>query len=359
MSMRPALLAAIAAGALCAGADTPATWTLLVSGYAPAISTLAFDPVAGTATPRASSTCGANPSYLDCSPDGRFAYACAGGDRIIAMAVKPDWTFTRINDVSAGGKGTCHVAVHPGGRWVFNACYTSGQMGLSAVKDDGSLAEPAQVVTPGIKAHQVVFDAGGRFVFVPCLGSDWIAQYRFDPATGTLTPNEPAIVPTAKGAGPRHLAWHPSRRFAYLINELDATLTALSYDADKGVLTPVQTLRTLPADFRARNSAAAVVVAPSGDFVYASNRGHDSIAIIRLDDGGARMTLVGNERAGGEINVPRCFCLDPTGTWMAVANQKGASVTLLKVDRATGLLNRTGQVQVPPQPSYVRLVPSP
>lgn len=357
--LRPLLLATTCVAAW--GADLPAGdggWTLLVSGGAPVISTLAFHPATGTATPRATSEALA-PSYLDVHPNGRFAYGC-GRDRIVALAIRPDWTFTRINDVSSGGKGTCHVAVHPGGRWVFNACYGGGQMGISAVKEDGSLEEPAQVVKPGIKAHQVVFDATGRFVFVPCLGSDWIAQYRFDPQTGALTPNEPATVATAKGAGPRHLAWHPSRTFAYLINELDATLTALAYDADKGVLTPVQTLLTLPADFDVKkNSAAAVVVAPSGRFVYASDRGHDSIAIVRLDDGGARMTLVANEKAGGEINFPRCFALDPNGSWMAVANQKGASVTLLKVDPATGLLTRTGSVAVPAGPTYVRLIPAP
>lgn len=358
--LRPLLLAA--ACTVAGGADTPvdgAGWTLLVSGSAPVVSTLAFDPATGTATPRATSDGGPGPSYLDFHPNGRFAYGCCGGDRITALAIRPDWTFTRLNDVASGGKGVCHVAVHPGGRWVFNACYSGGQMGLSAVKDDGSLAEPAQVVKPGIKAHQVVFDATGRFVFVPCLGSDWIAQYRFDPDTGVLTPNEPATVATVKGAGPRHLTWHPSRKFAYLINELDATLTALAYDAAKGVLAPVQTLLTLPADFDVkRNSAAAVVVAPSGRFVYASDRGHDSIAIVRLDDEGARMTLVGNEKAGGEINFPRCFCLDPSGSWMAVANQKGASVTLLKVDPATGLLTRTGSVAVPTGPTYVRLIPA-
>ena len=210
---------------------------------------------------------------------------------------------------------------------------------------------------PAKNAHQIVSDAAGRHLFVPCLGSDWIAQYRFDAATGALTPNTPATVLVAPKSGPRHLAFHPSGRRACLINECDSTMTSLSYDADHGVLTPLATVSTLPAGCSVKNAPAHVCFAPSGRFVYGSNRGHDSLVIFAFAAAKGALQLVGHEQRGS-IAWPRDFALDATGRCLLVASQSGNGITLFRCDAESGRLDLLSTTSVPPYPAFVGVMPA-
>ncbi len=337
-----------------------------VSGYAPAISCFTLDTASGTLTPASSSPGGTNPSFLAWSADHRFMYALNESDpmgKIASFKIDPvNGSLTRINDASAAGKGTCHLAVHPGGKWLATANYGSGHVGILPIKPDGSVGEPVDTELPGKNAHQALWDDSGAFLFVPCLGSDYIYQYRFDAATGKLTPNEPATVATQPGAGPRHLAFNPKRTFAYGINELGSTITTYTYDAAKGLLSAVNVVTTLPANFASsgvRNSTAEIQVAASGNFLYGSNRGHNSIAIYRLDPASGLPTFMNYETGGGDIKIPRHFSFDATGTLALVASQNGNCVTIFKVDPAAGTLSKVTTLPVAAGPSFVAAMPAP
>lgn len=334
-----------------------------VAGYHTTLSCFVLDPGTGALQPASTSEGGRNPTYLAWHPSRKYMYAVneVQPGRITAFSINPkDGALTKINEASAAGNGTCHVSVHKSGKWVFTANYGSGTIGVLAVRPDGGVEEPAVKEAPGKNAHQIITDASGRFVFVPCLGSNHVAQYVFDDGTGQLKPNDPPTVPTVAGAGPRHLAFHPSGRFAYLINELDSTLTSLAYDAAKGVLSAPETLPTLPADApRKGNSTAHVLAAPSGKFVYGSNRGHNSIVIYAVNKDSGRLSLVGHETGGDEIKIPRDFTLDPSGSYLLVASQKGDIVTVFRCDAERGTLEKASTTKVPSAPAFVGVMPVP
>src|SRR4029077_1836616 len=180
--------------------------------------------------------------------------------------------------------------------------------------------------------------------------------YRFDPAKGSLTPNDPPFAKLAPGAGPRHLAFHPNGKFAYVLNEVNSTVTAFAYDAKNGAFSSLQTLSTIPKDFTAHNDTAEIVVHPSGKFLYASNRGHDSIAEFTIDPAKGTLTLAGDFSTRGK--TPRNFALDPTGKVLLAANQESNNIVVFRIDQFTGALAATGQVAQVPAPVDIVFVPT-
>ena len=316
-----------------------------------------------------------NPSFLAIHPTRRFLYAVsevwgpagkAGG--VSAFAVAPDTgLLTPLNKQATGGAGPCYVAVDKEGRNVLAANYGSGSVCALPIGQDGRLAEATAVIQhkgsgpnpkrqSGPHAHSINPDPTGRFALAADLGLDKILIYKFDAAKGTLEPNDPPSASVAPGAGPRHLAFHPSGRFAYVINEMGGTVTALSWDGARGTLTELQTVSTLPADFRGENTTAEVQVHPSGRFLYGSNRGHDSIAVFAIADDG-RLKALGHQPTQGRN--PRNFGIDPTGTWLLAANQNSDSIVVFRIDPATGVLAPAGVTASVPSPVCVKFVPIP
>lgn len=329
------------------------TWVHVGSGNG-RISTWRLDADAGTLTRLGEAAGGANPSYLAFHPSQRRLYAVneTTPGQLSAFAVEADAGLTLLDRVSASGDGPAHLAVHPSGRFVAAANYGGGQVPVVALTAAG-LGATVDVETPGTNPHQVVFSADGRFAWVPCKGSDLVAQFRFDAATGQLTPNAPPSVATATGAGPRHLALHPGGQWAFLLNELDSTLSSYAVAA-AGTLSLVETKSTLPAGFTGTNTGAHVVVHPSGRFVYGSNRGDDSVVGFRVDEATGRLTLVGHWKTGGAR--PRDFTLTPDGALLLVANQSSGTVHAFRVDAATGALTALGEVAAVNGPAFVGAV---
>jgi 6-phosphogluconolactonase len=206
---------------------------------------------------------------------------------------------------------------------------------------------------PGMNAHEVVLNAANTVAYVPCLGSDHVAIYDFDASSGALTPRTP--VPTASGAGPRHFALSPDGKHAYLMNEKASTVTTFTVASD-GALTAGATISSLPSDFSGDNTGAEIAVHPSGKWVYASNRGHDSIAVFSVGQGGA-LTLIANTPTGGMD--PRHFSLVPGGEAMLVANQKSGTITALHIDPDTGLLTSAGHLTSVEMVSFVAAIALP
>lgn len=317
----------------------------------------------------------ASPAYLTVHPSGRFLYAAneldsfagkkSGAVSAFAVAEKTG-KLTLLNQQPSGGRGPCHIAVDPAGKSVLVANYSSGSVASFPISADGKLGEATATIQhtgsgpdrgrqEGPHAHSINVDAASRFAVAADLGADKLFVYRFDPAKGTLTVNDPPAGSVAPGSGPRHFAFHPDGRHAYVINELTSTVVAFDYDAKAGTLREIQTLSALPADWSGKSWAAHILVHPSGRFLYASNRGHDSIAIFAIDEKTGRLAVVGHEPTQGKN--PRNFGIDPSGIWLLVANQNADSLVLFRINPKTGRLEDRGFKAEAPSPVCVRFVP--
>ncbi|UOQ64409.1 lactonase family protein [Hymenobacter volaticus] len=241
------------------------------------------------------------------------------------------------------------VANYMGGNVSVLPVQTDGRVGAPTAMDQhqGSGPHKNQNVP---HAHCILPDPANKYSFSVDLGTDKVYGYQLDPATGKLTNNPAPAFTTKPGAGPRHLTFHPNGRNAYLINELNSTVTALAYDASKGTFSEIQTLSTLPADFVGDNSCADIHVSPNGKFLYASNRGHNSIAVFAIDNN-SNLTLIQHESTQGK--TPRNFTLDPAGRLLLVGNQNSNNVFTYHVDQKSGKLRPTGQSIEIPSPMFL------
>jgi 6-phosphogluconolactonase len=335
-----------------------------VSGYRPEIAIFRLDTAAGTLASAGKATnVGQDPSFLAFDPAGKFLFVANETDpgRVRSFAIdQATGALMALNDVPSAGSITAHLSTDKTGRWLLVANYGDLKQGTIAsipIGTDGRLSPAVDTRQFGLgsMAHQIRSDPGNRFVYVPLKGGPAVAQLVFDPASGRMKPNVPPQVAAAAGAGPRHLDFHPNGRFAYVINELDLTMAAYTYDAKTGLLRELQILPTLPASAdKVGASGADVHVHQTGRFLYGSNRGHNSIVIYRLGEDG-RMTLIGHEARG--IKRPRNFTIDPTGTLLLVANQDDASVTIFRIDQNKGTLQPIGTpTPVGANPSFVGVV---
>ncbi len=315
------------------------------------------------------------PSYLTLAPGGRYLYSVneveefegARGGAVSAFAVdRKSGALRFVNRRASKGGAPCYVTASASGRFVLVANYAGGNVAVLPALGDGGLGEavdvrqdegsgPNRERQEGPHAHCVVLDPSDRFAYACDLGTDKVMAYRFDRRTGRLTPNAQPWFAARPGAGPRHLTFHPGGRFVYVMNELDSTVTALSFDAAGGTLREVQTLGALPADFAGANTGADIHVAPGGRFLYCSNRGHDSVALFAIDARTGRLTPLGHTPTQG--STPRNFAIDPTGRYLLVANQKSDSVVTFRLDPRTGRPEPAGRSARVPAPVCLKLAP--
>jgi 6-phosphogluconolactonase len=335
-----------------------------------------FDPAAGKATTVELAAETANPSFLAIHPNRRFLYAVneisahenGKSGSISAYSIDPGTCRLHLlNVVSSRGGSPCHLTVDKIGQYLFVANYGNGSVAVFPVNQDGTLGEASEYVQhtgssvnpqrqQGPHAHQILLSADNRFALVPDLGLDKVFVYRVDAAKAGLSPNNPQFVKLEPGAGPRHAAFHPNGRFVYVINEMRSTITAFSYDLDRGILQELQNASTLPEDFTGSNTCAEIAVHQSGRFLYGSNRGQDSIAVFSVD--GGKGTLKLTEQVSTQGKLPRNFAIDPTGGYLFAANQGSGSVVVFRIDRSTGHLTATGEVLEVPSPVCVTFLDS-
>lgn len=312
-------------------------------------------------------SCGENPSFLDLDPSGRFLYAVnelgyteQGAPRGEVRSFCVDsrtGDIAPINRQATLGADPCHLAVHAAVQRLFVANFRSGSIAILPIGSDGSLLPAVQCLrhapsrSDGAaaaqpRAHSVTFSRDGRFAFVADLGLDCIMIYRVDPATGTVEANEPRSLALVPGSGPRHMVLHPNGSWLYVVNERSSTIGACHVEVRTGAVRKLQEVASLPADFGGKNISADIHLSPDGRYLYASNRGHDSIAIFAIDQDSGLLSGVGHVPCGGAR--PRNFMISPSGAHVLVANQDSGTVVVFARDPFTGQLEQTGaKVEIP------------
>lgn len=313
-----------------------------------------------------------NPGFLALHPKKPILFAVGqpktaypdGSGSVAAFDLIEDRPLEFIGEASVGGKGACHLAIDSTGNTVAIANYGDGTISTVKLDKNGKPGKISSLISnkgsgpnksrqEGPHAHGVYFDKANKHLFVPDLGLDQVLIYPFDAATSSLGKALPSLA-TAPGAGPRHMAFTPDEKHAYVINELDNTVLATSYD--DGKFKVIGTTPTLPQDFTEKSTTAEIEVHPNGKFVYASNRGHDSITVFQRDEATGKLTFIQHAPCGGKN--PRHFKIDPTGKWLLCAHQNSNTISVLGVDTVTGLLGAPSSTVSAPKPICLLFAPA-
>lgn len=332
-----------------------------------------FQPLNGKITPIGLVAETANPSFLVVHPNRRFLYAVnevanfeGDGGSVSAFSIDTKTgQLSFLNKAASGGRDPCHLTLDKSGKWLMAANYSSGSVAVLPIRSDGTLGKASSLIQhsgsgkdprrqEGPHAHSVNLSPDNRFLLVSDLGLDRIMIYRFNSTTGVLEANDPPFAKLSPGSGPRHLSFHPNGRFAYGINELSSRITAFFYEREHGSLREIGSISTLPKDYVGFSTAAEIEMHPDGKFLYGSNRGHDSIAVVAVGDGDMLNPV---EHVSAQGKTPRQFAIDPTGNYLFAANQNSEEVILFRIDRGTGRLAFTGTVLKTPMPVCVVFVP--
>jgi len=306
-----------------------------------------------------------NPSFLAVHPTETYLYAVHEVDTgaVTALARSDDGSLNRVNREESGGAGPCYCSVHPSGEYLFVAHYQDGTVSVLPIREDGGVEPPSDVVSHTGSSvhperqtqphpHSIQAGPDGRGVYVADLGTDSVVVYELEDSALERI----GSTPIHDGAGPRHLAFHPSGDLGYLINELDSTVTVLERDAETGGLDPLSTYSTLPDGTDVENYPADIHLRPGGAYLYGSNRGHDSIAVFAVGADGRELTSVSHVGANGEW--PRDFALDVTGRALFAENQHSDAITIFRIDEETGNLSPADRVLDIPSPACMKVLPA-
>ena len=339
-----------------------------------------FDPVIGKLAALGVAAESEDPSFLAVHPNGKYLYAVNeidnfGGQKsgaVSSFAIdSKSGKLALLNQASTQGAGPCYISLDKTGKFALVANYDGGSIAVFPIREDGSLASASAFVQhsgssvdrerqEGPHAHWIGTSPDNRFALAADLGLDEILVYRFNSAKGTLAPDTPPFAKLNPGAGPRHLTFHPSGKFAYVLTEMGSSVTAFAYKAGKGSLSPLQTVSTLSIlrkDYSGVKEAAEIAVYPNGKFLYASNReGIDSISAFSIDPVKGTLKLKDEYPTMGK--TPRNFAIDPTGKFLLAANQESNNIVIFRIDSTTGALSPTGEIAEVPAPVCITFVPT-
>lgn len=304
-----------------------------------------------------------SPSFLTLHPNQQFLYS-ANRETIVegkpwgsvsSFSVDPETgELTHLNDASSLAEGACYLAPDQSGKQLFVANYTGGSMAAYGVEADGKIGDlqgnfPYQIEGgPIAHAHAAVPSPDNRYLFVPDLGNDEVVGYRIKPKKGKLKPLDRATLAFKKGVGPRHFVFHPNGRFAFVAEELTSSVSALSYQKRKGILTHLQRESTLPVGFTGKTKVADIRIHPNGKWLYVSNRGHNSLAIFEVDSNTGAIKTAGHPPTQGDF--PRAFMITPNGKFLIVANRNTDNIVIFEIDQSTGQLKDIGKKILMPSP---------
>lgn len=328
----------------------------------------------GSLSPAGTASEAVNPSFLTVDLTLNCLYAANemadyGGEHsgaASAFAVNPkDGKLTFLNSQATRGGGSCYASTDHSHKYLLVANYNDGNVSVFPILADGSLGSlsgfmqhSGSSVNPDRQkapyAHSIIMDPSNRFALAADLGMDKIMIYHLDPVSGSLSAHDVPWVNTRPGAGPRHMTFDKNGRYLYATNELDSTVSVFAWDSVKGALKEIQAMPMLPENFSDASTAADIHLTPSGKFLYASNRGHDSLAMYTVDEQSGLLTPMGHVSTHGQI--PRNFAIDPTGAFLLVANQFSHNVVVFRINPENGRLFETGHIIEVPQPVCVQIV---
>ena len=308
------------------------------------------------------------PAYFVLRADGKMLYTCnsAPGSDVSAYGIEAASAhLTFLNKKLSCGGDPSYVSLDHTGHFLMVANYDGGTIAVYALMPDGSIGDRTAFVQhtgtsinperqTHARPHAICVDPTNKFVLVPDLGVDKLFVYRFDQKTGTLEPNDPPFATVSPGSGPRHTIFHPNGRIAYLINEMGSSIIRFGWNSNQGKLTQFETISTLPDDFKGTSTCAEILVHPNGKFIYATNRGHNSVAVFSLAAETGRLTLIQHISTQGK--TPRNCEFDPTGRWLLVSNQDSSNAVVFRIDPVTGRLSQTGEPVSVPNPFCERFL---
>jgi 6-phosphogluconolactonase len=355
---------------------SPHSYLVLVGTYthkteSKGIYAFSYDTETGKLTPKGVAAEAPDPSWVVIHPNGKWAYAANESGKqstISAFALDAQsGKLTLLNQLPALGEDPCYISFDKTGKFVFIANYSSGNVAVFPILPDGKLGEHTAVLTDagavgpnkerqeGPHAHWIEPSAGNRYVYVSDLGLDHVLIYKFDAAKGTLTPagaaaakpNDAFSATLSPGTGPRHVAFSRDGKFMYVLGEIKSTVTVFANEANESYRS-IQIISTLPEGFSGRNDTAEIAMHPNGKWLYASNRGHDTIAGFEVEPGKGTLRLIADVPTGGK--EPRHFAIDPAGKYLLAENESSDSIVTFRIDAASGKLTPTGDVAQVPAP---------
>ena len=310
-----------------------------------------------------------NPSFLRITADGQFLYSVSEvaevngvqGGTVSGYAInKQTGALTYLNSRSTHGAYPCHLNIDQAGQYVMVSNYMGGNFAMLPIQKDGTLEPATDVVQhkgcsnvnparqEGPHAHSVTVSPDNKFALAADLGKDVLISYKIDVENGKLLAHKNGQLEVAPGDGPRHMDFHPNGRFVFLLNELGNSINSYRYKAESGTIELIDSISSLPNDFNRENISADIHVHPNGKFLYASNRGHDSIIICSINEKIGTLEVVGFQSTMGAH--PRNFSIDPTGNFLLVANKDSNSIVIFNIDNTTGELTPNDQQITIPQP---------
>jgi 6-phosphogluconolactonase len=295
---------------------------------------------------------------LAVSPDKRLLFAGVRGGPLFAASFKINPENGRLTHVANGplADRMAYIATDRTGRFLLSASYPGHKIAVNPIAPDGSVQPPAQILPTEPKAHAILPDPANRYVLMTSLGGDMIQQFKFDAATGILSPNEPASTRVKKGAGPRHFVFHPNGKLVYLLNELDASVCVFEYDPTRGQLDHRQTVSALPPDFTGQPSAADLHLTPDGRFLYASERTSSTLAAFKVDSGTGALSPIGSTPTEEQ---PRGFNIDPSGRYLLAVGQRSHRMSSYRIDPGSGRLTELKDYSMGRNPNWVEIITLP
>lgn len=347
--------------AVCAvmqGCAATSTVAYVANGDSQEVSVLSLDRSSGAVRPLQTLAVGGMVMPLATSPDRRTLYAALRSEPLSVVSLRIDPVAGTLAPIGRAElpDSMANIATDRTGRWLFAASYGGHKVSVSPIGADGIAGAPTQVLATGPNAHAAVPSPDNRFLFVTCLGADQVMQFRFDAASGRLAPNTPPTMAARPKAGPRHLVFHPNGRWAYLLNELDAGVDLLDYDAANGTLALRKTWPTLPPGFAGKPWAADLHLRPDGRFLYTSERTSSTLATWAVDAASGELSLLGHVATETQ---PRGFQIDPSGRWLLAVGQLSNALSIYAIDAAGGTLRRQGSMPLGKNPNWVEIVDLP
>lgn len=344
------------AAAMTAGTSNAATWVYVSNADSQDISVMQLDRVAGRLTPVATVPVVGTAMPMVVSKDKKFLYVALRSQpyRVVTFAIDGSTGGLKRIGEAALADSMANIDLDPTGKWLFAASYGGNKITVNSVGSDGAVGAVQQLIHTAPNAHAIHADASGRYVFATSLGGDHLSSWRFDPASGQLSANDPPLVNVSPAkTGPRHFLWDKAQKYVYLINELDGGVDVFGYDAGKGALSHVQRSTVVPPGFGGKVWAADLQMSPDGRYLYGSERSSSTLTTFRVDGATGRLQVVGQTATE---KTPRGFAIDSTGRFLIAAGQDSHGVSLHVIDSATGLPGTGNSQPAGKNPNWVEIV---